>query len=201
MPELRTRIGVVEPALGGRFYPHQRLLEIVVAGATAPSPRAMWGRARSNGRVACSESSASLTSPVTSSRAARKAGVPGSCSHAASASAPLLVLDQPPSRLDAGGRELLLTASSTSPGAAPGLATVTVTVTVTVTHYVEELPATTTHLLLLWNGSVVVAGPVDEVATDAAFSDCFATPLRVERSEGRVAVRGPRRRPPRSPSP
>jgi iron complex transport system ATP-binding protein len=102
--------------------------------------------------------------------------------------APLLVLDEPAAGLDVGGRELLLAALADVARHRSGLTTLTVT------HHVEELPVTTTHLLLIRNGGVVAAGAIDDVATDDIFSDCFGTRLRVERSEGRLFVSGAQRR-------
>src|SRR5581483_7294555 len=100
--------------------------------------------------------------------------------------APLLVLDEPAAGLDVGGREMLLGALDDVARERRGLTTVTVT------HYVEELPSTTTHLLLIRDGGVVAAGRLADVAVDAAFSDCFGTPLHVERSDGRLFVSGGR---------
>jgi iron complex transport system ATP-binding protein len=61
------------------------------------------------------------------------------------------------------------------------------------THHLEELPASTTHALLLRDGSVVAAGPADLLADDA-LSRTFGLPVRVTRSNGRwwaVAVPAP----------
>ena len=184
MPELRTRIGVVEPALGRRFYPGRRVVEVVATGST--------------GTTALTDAT-----PQTLERAAELLAVVGAeglterifvtCSEGERArallarslmtDAQLLVLDEPAAGLDVGGRELLLAAIDEVARERPGLTTVTVT------HHVEELPATTSHLLLLRSGAVVAAGPIDEVATDAAFGACFGLPLRVERIGHRLFVR------------
>jgi iron complex transport system ATP-binding protein len=190
MPELRKRIGVVEPAAGRRFYPDQRVLEIVTTGATGVIILTSDAKPREV------EQARRLLELVGAADLADRTFV--SCSEGERArallarslmpDAPLLVLDEPAAGLDVGGRELLLTALDDVARRRPGLTTLTVT------HYVEELPATTTHLLLLRNGGVVAAGAIDEVATDDAFSDCFCTPLRVERPDGRLFVSSARPR-------
>jgi hypothetical protein len=60
---------------------------------------------------------------------------------------------------------------------------------VLVTHHLEELPASTTHALLLRDGAVVAAGPLDRTVTDAALSSCYGLPLAVDRRDGRLSVR------------
>ena len=53
-------------------------------------------------------------------------------------------------------------------------------------HHLEELPASTTHALLLRAGRVVAAGPAEEVLVGPALSDCFDAPVRVIRDAGRI---------------
>lgn len=68
----------------------------------------------------------------------------------------------------------------------PGLATVLVT------HHLEELPASTTHALLLRGGRILAAGPAAEVLTSELASACFGHPVSISRNAGRwaaVAVR------------
>jgi len=64
--------------------------------------------------------------------------------------------------------------------------------TLTVTHHIEELPPSTTHALLLREGRVVAAGPLDEALPDSTLSDCFGMRLHVQRTGGRVFVRSAR---------
>ncbi|MNJ00070.1 putative ABC transporter ATP-binding protein YlmA [compost metagenome] len=61
-----------------------------------------------------------------------------------------------------------------------------------VTHHVEEIPPGFTHLLLLADGRVHAAGPVDEVLTAENLSGAFGTPLAVERVGDRWTARGAR---------
>lgn len=95
----------------------------------------------------------------------------------------VLLLDEPMASLDVGGREALISALSGI--AAGGIPTV-----VAVLHRIEDIPAGFTHALLVREGRIRAAGPIDGVLTDALLSDCFGLPLRVERLPGRtIAVR------------
>jgi iron complex transport system ATP-binding protein len=94
----------------------------------------------------------------------------------------LLLLDEPAAGLDVAGREQLLTSLADLRRQQPGLATVLVT------HHLEELPASTTHALLLRRGLVLAAGPADHVLTTELASACFGHPVRVSRRAGRWAA-------------
>jgi iron complex transport system ATP-binding protein len=60
---------------------------------------------------------------------------------------------------------------------------------VLVTHHLEELPASTTHALLMREGRVLAAGPVAETLTEELLGACFDLRLKVLRDEGRWAAR------------
>jgi iron complex transport system ATP-binding protein len=86
-----------------------------------------------------------------------------------------LLLDEPMASLDVGGRASLLAAlARISAGTTEAI--------VMVVHRLEDIPAGTTHVLLLRGGRVLRSGPVDAVLTDAHLSDAFGTRLRVHRS-------------------
>jgi iron complex transport system ATP-binding protein len=91
----------------------------------------------------------------------------------------LLLLDEPAAGLDLGGREDLLRRLSTlaRDPRAPMM--------VLVTHHVEEVPDGFTHAMLLRRGSVLAAGPIDEVFTKPNLSRCFGVPLEMEYRQGR----------------
>ncbi|MER8184345.1 ATP-binding cassette domain-containing protein [Kitasatospora sp. NPDC094015] len=103
----------------------------------------------------------------------------------------LLLLDEPATGLDLTAREQLLASLDDLRLRHPELASVLVT------HHLEELPASTTHALLLRDGETVAAGPVAEVLTTELVSACFRHPIRITRDEGRwaatAAARGPAR--------
>jgi len=93
------------------------------------------------------------------------------------------VLDEPSARLDLGGREQLVDALAqltTDPSAPP---------LVLVTHHVDEVPRGMTHAMLLLNGQVLSAGPIDDVLTADALSECFSMSLALERRpDGRLTA-------------
>jgi len=99
----------------------------------------------------------------------------------------LLLLDEPAAGLDVAGREQLLTSLDDLRDRQPDLATVLVT------HHLEELPASTTHALLLRDGRMVAAGTADDVLTTELATTCFGHPVAVTTHAGRwAAISGPR---------
>ncbi len=95
----------------------------------------------------------------------------------------ILLLDEPTAALDLGGREDLVAtlAGLTADPDTPPM--------VLVTHYVEEIPPGFTHCLMLAEGRVAAAGPLDQVLTDEALSDCYGLDLRLSSEAGRWTVR------------
>ena len=86
----------------------------------------------------------------------------------------MLLLDEPAAGLDLGGREDLLRRLSqlARDPKAPMI--------VLVTHHVEEVPDGFTHAMLLRRGSVLAAGPINDVFTARNLSRCFGVPLEIE---------------------
>ncbi|GAB3565141.1 ATP-binding cassette domain-containing protein [Amycolatopsis endophytica] len=95
----------------------------------------------------------------------------------------LLLLDEPATGLDVAAREQLLSSVDALRREHPALATVLVT------HHLEELPASTTHAMLLREGQCLAAGDADDVVTTDHISKCFDHPVRITRTEGRWAAR------------
>lgn len=98
----------------------------------------------------------------------------------------LLLLDEPAAGLDLGGREDLLARLSTlaQDTEAPAL--------VLVTHHVEEIPPGFTDVLLLRDGAVVAAGPIEATLTAANLTATFGMPLLLERHDERWTARASR---------
>ncbi|MFI9551306.1 ABC transporter ATP-binding protein [Nonomuraea endophytica] len=98
----------------------------------------------------------------------------------------VLLLDEPAAGLDLPAREDLIAAIEDLAATRPVLTTVTVT------HHLEEVPATTTHAMLMKDARVLAAGPVDDVLTPDNLSDCFGRPLHADRLDGRWYARAVR---------
>lgn len=98
----------------------------------------------------------------------------------------LLLLDEPATGLDLAAREQLLDSLDALREEHPELATVLVT------HHLEELPASTTHAMLLRGGRCTASGSADEVLTTDRVSDCFGHPVRIARTDGRWTARAQR---------
>ena len=95
----------------------------------------------------------------------------------------LLLLDEPAAGLDLGGREDLLHRFSVfaSDPFAPA--------SVLVTHHIEEIPAGTTHALILKDGRIAVSGPISEVITSEHISAIFNLPITVVHEGDRFFAR------------
>ncbi len=91
----------------------------------------------------------------------------------------VLLLDEPAAGLDVAGREQLLASLTELRDREPWLAVILVT------HHLEELPAATSHALLLRSGRQLAAGPAAEVLTSELVSTCFGHPVSVARHAGR----------------
>ncbi len=95
----------------------------------------------------------------------------------------ILLLDEPAAGLDLAGREELLDAlaelaeDSRSP------------VLILVTHHVEEIPRGFTHALILSEGRVVAAGPLQQVVTAANLTSAYGIPVELTESSGRWTAR------------
>jgi iron complex transport system ATP-binding protein len=60
---------------------------------------------------------------------------------------------------------------------------------VMVTHHVEEIPVGFTHVLLLRDGAVVAAGPLEQTLTAENLSATFGMPIALTADAGRYAAR------------
>jgi iron complex transport system ATP-binding protein len=83
----------------------------------------------------------------------------------------LLLLDEPAVGLDFAAREALVAALDRLSSERSDLTSVLVT------HHLEEIPPSTTHAMLLREGSVVASGPIDDVLTSEQLSACYGLPV------------------------
>ena len=95
----------------------------------------------------------------------------------------LLLLDEPAGSLDLGAREelLQLLGGYATSSEAPAM--------VMVTHHVEEIPLGFRHALLIADGEVQAAGPIEEVLTSQNVSDTFGLGVEIEQHDGRFTAR------------
>lgn len=91
----------------------------------------------------------------------------------------VVLLDEPVSAIDVAARESLVSELErwAVDKTAPALAIVT--------HHVEEIPPSFSHALLMREGQVVTAGLIEDVLTEEALSETFASALRLIEVEGR----------------
>lgn len=95
----------------------------------------------------------------------------------------LLLLDEPATGLDFPAREALLQSFDQLTRSLPELPTVMVS------HHLEELPASTSHVMLLRDGRVLAAGAASDMLTSELISECFGFPIDVHYFDGRWAAR------------
>ncbi|MCX4509903.1 ABC transporter ATP-binding protein [Streptomyces sp. NBC_01619] len=96
----------------------------------------------------------------------------------------LLLLDEPAAGLDLGGREDLVRRLGrlARDQFAPSM--------IMVTHHVEEIAPGFTHVLMIRQGKVLAAGPMETELTSRNLSLCFGLPLVVERNGERWTAQG-----------
>ena len=61
------------------------------------------------------------------------------------------------------------------------------------THHLEELPASTTHAMLIAHGRIHSSGRAPEVLTSDLVTGAFEYPISVEHRDGRWSARAARR--------
>jgi iron complex transport system ATP-binding protein len=181
---LRPRIGHVSPH--HRVDPQRTVGEVVLTGATGTIqlvPRRDTSAAELSRAAAVTElmglaGRANAPWQVLSQGERSRALI----ARALMAQPELLLLDEPAAGLDVAGREQLLASVDELRSRDPSLATVLVT------HHLEELPASTTHALLLRGGRTLAAGRVSDVLTSELATACFGHPVTITRHVGRWAA-------------
>ncbi|MFA5606404.1 MAG: ABC transporter ATP-binding protein [Leucobacter sp.] len=183
--ELRSRIGFVSSASSRRIPPNERVRDLVLTAAHSVEGR--WNEEydsldlRQADRVLAEWDLAELADRTfgTLSDGERKRAL---IARAVMTDPELLLLDEPSASLDLGARERLLrllTGFAESPYS-PAM--------IMVTHHVEEIPPGFTHLLLLNDGHIQAAGPIDEVLTPENLEATFGLPFELTRANGRFTA-------------
>ena len=184
--ELRPRIGFASSAMAKRVPPEETVLDVVLTAAFSVLGR--WNeeyetiderRARRVLGEWKLDQLAERTFGTLSDGEQKRVQI----ARAVMTDPELLLLDEPAASLDLGAREELL-------GLLGGYAQAPTTpAMVMVTHHVEEIPLGFTHVLLLRDGGVVAAGPIDETLTAQNLSDTFGMPIALSSDGGRFAAR------------
>jgi len=184
--ELRTRIGLSSSALVEQMPPDELVMDVVLTAAYAMLGRwqeryDLWDESRAMALLTAlgvRELGDRLFGSLSEGEKKRV-----QIARSLMADPELLLLDEPASSLDLGGREDLLKRIETF--AKDPLAPATVIVT----HHIEEIPAGTTHALLLCNGAIVAQGEISSVITDRNLSDAYGLAISVQSENGRFFAR------------
>jgi iron complex transport system ATP-binding protein len=183
--ELRPRIGLSSAALATQIPEYENVLNVVVTAAYGVTGRWREGYEKDDERRAFALLNDWGMGPLlnrkfsTLSEGERKRV---QIARALMTDPELLLLDEPAAGLDLGGREDLVHRLSqlAMDEDAPAI--------VLVTHHLEEVPPGFTHAMLMREGEVVAAGPVDEVLTSGNLSETFGLPLDVSVNAGRYTA-------------
>jgi iron complex transport system ATP-binding protein len=184
--ELRTRIGLTSSALVEQLPPDELVMDVVLTAAYAMLGRwqekyDLWDESRAMALLTAlgvRELGERLFGSLSEGEKKRV-----QIARALMADPELLLLDEPASSLDLGGREDLLRRieSLSKDPLAPA--------TVIVTHHIEEIPVGTTHALLLREGAVVAQGEVVSVITDQNLTQAYGLAITVQTEGGRFFAR------------
>ena len=184
--DLRPRIGVSSAAVADRIPDEERVSDVVVTAAYG-----VLGRWREEYDASDEERAGELLDALgVSHLAQRRFGTLSEgerkrvqIARALMTDPELMLLDEPAAGLDLRGREDLVGRLSVLAQdlEAPAL--------VLVTHHVEEIPPGFTDILLLRDGQVVAAGPLEVTLTADNLSAAFGIPLVVDRHGERWAAR------------
>ncbi|MCQ3812009.1 MAG: ABC transporter ATP-binding protein [Acidimicrobiia bacterium] len=179
---MRHLVGFVSPALAQMLRPHLRAVEVVMTarhGALEPWWHDYTDDDRERAHKLLEQVGAGGLGERTIATLSSGERQRVQIARSLMTDPGLVLLDEPASTLDLGGREMLvgdLTALANDPAAPP---------LVMVTHRTEEIPAGFTHVLMLRNGQVLAQGPLEDVLTSESLSACFALPLDLEHRNGR----------------
>ena len=184
--ELRTRIGLTSSALVEQLSPDELVMDVVLTSAYAMLGRwqekyDLWDESRAMALLTAlgvRELGERLFGSLSEGEKKRV-----QIARALMADPELLLLDEPASSLDLGGREDLLRRieSLSRDPLAPA--------TVIVTHHIEEIPVGTTHALLLRDGVAVAQGEVASVITDQNLTQAYGLAITVQTEGGRFFAR------------
>ncbi|MCY3861033.1 MAG: ATP-binding cassette domain-containing protein [bacterium] len=180
--QLRHRVGFVSPALAQMLRPHLKAVDVVMTarhGALEPWWHDYTDADRERALRLLDQVGAGGLGDRTIATLSSGERQRVQIARSLMTDPGLVLLDEPASTLDLGGREMLVAdlARLAADSSAPPL--------VMVTHRTEEIPAGFTHGLMLREGRVLALGPLEDVLTSESLSACFGLSLELEHHNGR----------------
>lgn len=183
--ELRPRIGFMGSTLIEQFPSDERVLDVVLTAAYAVLGRwqeayELWDESRAQALLTTlGVRELAERKFFTLSEGEKKRAL---IARSLMADPEILLLDEPASGLDLGGREDLLkrfdllALDPYSPA------------TLIITHHIEEIPAGSTHALLLKSGQAVASGPIGDVITSENLTIAYGMPITVTVNNNRYSA-------------
>ena len=168
--ELRPRIGFTSSAMLELLPADEKVIDVVLTSAYAIAGRwnedyDLWDESRAKALLTTFgvRELGERTFGTLSEGEKKRVQI----SRALMADPEVLLLDEPAAGLDLGGREDILQriTTYTSDDNAPA--------TIIVTHHIEEIPAGTTHALMLKDGKALYAGSISDVLTETNINEVF----------------------------
>jgi len=183
--EVRPRIGFMGSTLVNLFPEDEKVIDIVLTAAYAMLGRwnesyELWDESRAQGLLTTlGVRELAQRNFSTLSEGEKKRVL---ISRSLMSDPEILLLDEPASGLDLGGREDLLNRFDllANDPYAPA--------TLIITHHIEEIPAGSTHALLLKSGKIVGSGPIATVITSENLSVAYDMPISVSITNNRYSA-------------
>jgi len=183
--ELRPRIGFMGSTLLNSFPEDEKVIDIVLTAAYAMLGRwnenyELWDESRAQGLLTTlGVRELASRKFFTLSEGEKKRTL---IARALMADPEILLLDEPASGLDLGGREDLLARFdllARDPNAPA---------TLMITHHIEEIPTGSTHALLLKSGAIVASGEIATVITSENLSVAYDMSINVAMTNNRYSA-------------
>jgi len=183
--ELRPRIGFMGSTLVNQFPEDEKVLDVVLTAAYAILGRwqeayELWDESRAQGLLTTlGVRELAERKFFTLSEGEKKRTL---IARSLMADPEILLLDEPAAGLDLGGREDLLRRfdALASDPYSPA--------TLMITHHIEEIPAGSTHALLLKSGNIVASGAIAGVVTSENLTTAYEMPINVAMTNNRFTA-------------